>query len=154
MYSSCECRPNLEVLSHGEYPIFSEEGYEQLNILSSSQNQTPYPTRVSCSKAKIRTRQRWPSECKALISCSLPQTYTGSILVAMNPFQVLPLYTREQVQLYYNCHVGELPPHVFAIANNCYFNMKRNKRDQCCIIRWGQTLHITGAGGRWARHPD
>ncbi|XP_014693242.3 unconventional myosin-VIIb isoform X1 [Equus asinus] len=61
-------------------------------------------------------------------------TYTGSILVAVNPFQVLPLYTLEQVQLYYNRHMGELPPHVFAIANNCYFNMKRNKRDQCCVI--------------------
>ncbi|XP_015422968.1 PREDICTED: LOW QUALITY PROTEIN: unconventional myosin-VIIb [Myotis davidii] len=61
-------------------------------------------------------------------------TYMGSILVAVNPFQVLPLYTREQVQLYYSCHMGELPPHVFAIANSCYFNMKRNKRDQCCII--------------------
>ncbi|XP_011361982.1 unconventional myosin-VIIb [Pteropus vampyrus] len=61
-------------------------------------------------------------------------TYTGSILVAMNPFQVLPLYTLEQVQLYYSRHVGELPPHIFAIANNCYFNMKKNKKDQCCII--------------------
>ncbi|XP_032209871.1 unconventional myosin-VIIb isoform X2 [Mustela erminea] len=61
-------------------------------------------------------------------------TYTGSILVAVNPFQVLPLYTLEQVQLYYSHHMGELPPHVFAIANNCYFNLKRNKRDQCCII--------------------
>lgn len=61
-------------------------------------------------------------------------TYTGSILVAVNPFQVLPLYTVEQIQLYYNRHVGELPPHIFAIANSCYFNMKKNKRDQCCII--------------------
>ncbi|XP_006913512.1 unconventional myosin-VIIb [Pteropus alecto] len=61
-------------------------------------------------------------------------TYTGSILVAMNPFQVLPLYTLEQVQLYYSRHVGELPPHIFAIANNCYFNIKKNKKDQCCII--------------------
>ncbi|XP_017403914.1 unconventional myosin-VIIb isoform X2 [Cebus imitator] len=61
-------------------------------------------------------------------------TYTGSILVAVNPFQVLPLYTLEQVQLYYSRHMGDLPPHVFAIANNCYFNMKKNKRDQCCII--------------------
>ncbi|XP_006876269.1 PREDICTED: unconventional myosin-VIIb [Chrysochloris asiatica] len=61
-------------------------------------------------------------------------TYTGSILVAVNPFQVLPLYTQEQVQLYYNHRVGELPPHIFAIANSCYFNMKKNKRDQCCII--------------------
>ncbi|XP_060034081.1 unconventional myosin-VIIb [Erinaceus europaeus] len=63
-------------------------------------------------------------------------TYTGSILVAVNPFQALPLYTLEQVHLYYKRHVGELPPHVFAIADNCYFNMKKNKKDQCCIIRW------------------
>lgn len=61
-------------------------------------------------------------------------TYTGSILVAVNPFQMLPLYTLEQVQIYYSRHMGELPPHIFAIANSCYFNMKKNKRDQCCII--------------------
>ncbi|XP_045154259.1 unconventional myosin-VIIb [Echinops telfairi] len=71
---------------------------------------------------------------KILVEDDEGKTYTGSILVAVNPFQDLPLYTREQVQLYYNHHVGELPPHVFAIANSCYFNMKRNKRDQCCII--------------------
>ncbi|MEJ1286345.1 myosin XV [Cricetulus griseus] len=61
-------------------------------------------------------------------------TYTGSILVAVNPFQMLPLYTLEQVQIYYSRHMGELPPHVFAIANSCYFSMKKNKKDQCCII--------------------
>ena len=55
--------------------------------------------------------------------------------MAVNPYQELPLYTAEQVRLYHGRRLGELPPHVFAIADTCYFNMRRYKRDQCCIVR-------------------
>uniref|UniRef100_A0A4W3IKH2 Myosin VIIBb n=1 Tax=Callorhinchus milii TaxID=7868 RepID=A0A4W3IKH2_CALMI len=61
-------------------------------------------------------------------------TYIGSILISVNPYQLLPIYTVDQINLYTNKRIGELPPHVFAIADNCYFNMRKNKQNQCCII--------------------
>lgn len=40
-----------------------------------------------------------------------------------------------QVRMYHGRNLGELPPHVFALAESCYSNMSRHLKDQCCIIR-------------------
>ncbi|XP_012723887.2 unconventional myosin-VIIa [Fundulus heteroclitus] len=61
-------------------------------------------------------------------------TFIGSVLVAVNPYQDFPIYAAEQVKLYHSRRLGELPPHIFAIAESCYFNMTRHLRNQCCII--------------------
>jgi myosin-9 len=47
-------------------------------------------------------------------------TYVGSILIAVNPFKFYPIYNPKYVQLYQSRRLGDLPPHIFAIADASY----------------------------------
>lgn len=52
---------------------------------------------------------------------SFVQTYTGNILIAVNPFQRLPhLYDTHMMEQYKGAAFGELSPHVFAVADVAY----------------------------------
>ncbi|XP_074649621.1 unconventional myosin-IXb-like isoform X2 [Tubulanus polymorphus] len=61
-------------------------------------------------------------------------TYVGSILIAVNPFKFFPIYNPKYVKLYQNRALGELPPHIFAIADAAFHTMLRDRDNQCIVI--------------------
>jgi myosin heavy subunit len=60
-------------------------------------------------------------------------TYVSSILIAVNPFKMLPLYTPERLDEYKEKGARDLPPHVYAIADNAYRSMLSDDKSQSCI---------------------
>uniref|UniRef100_A0A7N8YD60 Myosin X n=1 Tax=Mastacembelus armatus TaxID=205130 RepID=A0A7N8YD60_9TELE len=62
-------------------------------------------------------------------------TYIGSILAAVNPYQPFPgLYDQQAVDLYSRHHLGEISPHIFAVANECYRSLWKRLQNQCVLI--------------------
>uniref|UniRef100_A0A8K9VDM1 Unconventional myosin-X-like n=1 Tax=Oncorhynchus mykiss TaxID=8022 RepID=A0A8K9VDM1_ONCMY len=62
-------------------------------------------------------------------------TNIGSILAAVNPYKQIPdLYDPAAVDLYCRHHLGELPPHIFAVANECYRCLWKRHDSQCVLI--------------------
>ncbi|KAH7962843.1 hypothetical protein HPB52_018225 [Rhipicephalus sanguineus] len=61
-------------------------------------------------------------------------SYIGDILLAMNPFQKLPIYSEEVSLRYRNRAKLDNPPHIFAVADAAYHSMLHQKRNQCIVI--------------------
>ncbi|RMZ56348.1 hypothetical protein APUTEX25_004705, partial [Auxenochlorella protothecoides] len=62
-------------------------------------------------------------------------TYTGSILIAVNPFAAMPhLYGAHMMDQYRGVGLGELSPHVYAVADSAYRQMRREGRSQSILV--------------------
>ncbi|XP_057292691.1 unconventional myosin-X-like isoform X2 [Hydractinia symbiolongicarpus] len=62
-------------------------------------------------------------------------THIGSILVAVNPYKIISgLYENDVINSYNNKYLGDMPPHIYAIANEAYYAMWRKGGNQCVLI--------------------
>ncbi|GMI77887.1 MYOSIN XI K, MYOSIN XI-17 [Hibiscus trionum] len=62
-------------------------------------------------------------------------TYTGNILIAVNPFQRLPhLYDTHMMEQYKGATFGELSPHVFAVGDAAYRAMINEGKSNAILV--------------------
>ena len=75
---------------------------------------------------------------------SMIYTYCGIVLVAINPSKAVALYSNDIIQAYSGKTMGELDPHIFAVAEEAFSCMTRHNRNQSIIVS-GES----GAGKVW-----
>eukprot|EP00054_Salpingoeca_dolichothecata_P009437 m.53218 g.53218 ORF g.53218 m.53218 type:complete len:1350 (-) comp18370_c0_seq1:118-4167(-) len=60
-------------------------------------------------------------------------TYSGLFCVVINPYKRFPIYDETVVDLYKGKKIGEMPPHVYAIADQAYRDMLQDREDQSIL---------------------
>ncbi|XP_062867127.1 unconventional myosin-Vb [Trichomycterus rosablanca] len=61
-------------------------------------------------------------------------TYCGIVLVAINPYEQLPIYGEEVINAYSGQNMGDMDPHIFAVAEEAYKQMGRDEKNQSIIV--------------------
>ncbi|XP_043934210.1 unconventional myosin-Vb isoform X2 [Protopterus annectens] len=61
-------------------------------------------------------------------------TYCGIVLVAINPYEQLPIYGEDVICAYSGQNMGDMDPHIFAVAEEAYKQMARDEKNQSIIV--------------------
>uniref|UniRef100_A0A8B9JYW8 Myosin Ic, paralog a n=1 Tax=Astyanax mexicanus TaxID=7994 RepID=A0A8B9JYW8_ASTMX len=65
---------------------------------------------------------------------NLIYTYIGSVLVSVNPYKELEIYSKQHMERYRGVNFYEISPHIFALADNSYRAVRTERKDQCILI--------------------
>lgn len=61
-------------------------------------------------------------------------TYIGEVVVSVNPYKSMNIYSKETIKDYKDREFWERPPHIYALADAAYKTMKRYLKDTCIVI--------------------
>ncbi|EGG25290.1 myosin IE [Cavenderia fasciculata] len=61
-------------------------------------------------------------------------TYIGDVVISSNPFKKMNIYNESDIKNYNGRYKYEMPPHIYALANDAYRAMRQNQEKQCVII--------------------
>ncbi|RCN45917.1 myosin head [Ancylostoma caninum] len=75
------------------------------------------------------------NNCRQRYSKKQIYTYVANILISINPYEDIPgLYSIDTINKYRGKSLGQMPPHVYAVADKAYRDMRRNKESQSVIV--------------------
>ena len=61
-------------------------------------------------------------------------TFTGNILLAVNPYARLPIYDEPYMERFPNVSISKSEPHVFASAEEAYQRIRKDRRSQSIVV--------------------
>ncbi|XP_058673510.1 myosin XVB [Ammospiza caudacuta] len=83
---------------------------------------------------------------KKRFHCNLIYTYIGEILISVNPFKDLSIYSEDVATKYQQGTLSKSAPHIFAIAEMAYTLSQSSGQEQCVLITSCSCSGHSGSG--------
>ncbi|XP_041923787.1 myosin-IIIa isoform X1 [Alosa sapidissima] len=130
----------IEKTSHHGRPDKDAEGNDRHERIHTKKNNSMKGTNEAhdsvddLATLEVLDENSVTEQLQVRYAAELVYTYVGDILIAVNPFRDMDIYTSEHTKMYIGAKRTANPPHIFAVADIAYQSMVSYNSDQCIVI--------------------